>query len=98
MQYKELFLKEFEKLDKEDTWVIVPIGTLEWHGSHLPLGTDAILARCLCEILSKKIKSVVLPTLYFGTCTKEGDFIGMERKVNHYLKGCIYYMDHDFFL
>lgn len=35
--------------------VIIPIGSVEAHGHHLPLGTDVFSPRLFCELLEKKI-------------------------------------------
>ena len=48
--------------------VFVPIGPLEYHGPHLPVGTDAINAtQCALEACRRLGKGVVHPTLYWGT-------------------------------
>ncbi len=47
--------------------VYLPIGPLEWHGPHLPLGTDPLQAEHIAIELAKKTGGVVHPTLYFGT-------------------------------
>jgi creatinine amidohydrolase len=47
--------------------VYLPIGPLEWHGPHLPLGTDPLQAEHTALALAEKIGGVVHPTLYIGT-------------------------------
>jgi creatinine amidohydrolase len=48
--------------------IFVPVGPLEYHGPHLPLGVDAINATfCAHEICIRIGKGVVLPTIYRGT-------------------------------
>ena len=46
--------------------VIVPIGSTEQHGQHLPIGTDAVLATRVAEDLAERIDGTVLPTLSYG--------------------------------
>lgn len=47
---------------------ILPVGPLEYHGPHLPLGTDAINATHVAHAACCKLAyGVVLPTLYAGT-------------------------------
>jgi creatinine amidohydrolase len=46
--------------------VIVPIGSLEQHGEHLPVSTDSIIVEHLAHSVSKKISSLVLPTFAYG--------------------------------
>jgi creatinine amidohydrolase len=47
--------------------IYLPIGPLEWHGPHLPLGTDPLQAEHTALALAEKIGGVVHPTLYMGT-------------------------------
>lgn len=47
--------------------VYLPLGPLEWHGPHLPLGVDPIHAQEVAVRLARKTGGVVLPTLYMGT-------------------------------
>jgi creatinine amidohydrolase len=48
--------------------IIVPVGPLEYHGPHMPLGTDAINAAEVAHACCRKLrKGVVLPTLFIGT-------------------------------
>ncbi len=49
--------------------VFVPVGPLEWHGPHLPVGTDAIHAGHAARELARAIGGVVLPTFFMGTET-----------------------------
>jgi creatinine amidohydrolase len=47
----------------------VPLGPIEWHGPHLPLGTDAIHAGYVASQLARDLGGVVLPTFFMGTET-----------------------------
>ena len=47
--------------------VFVPIGPLEWHGPHLPLGTDGLIPHRVAVEVARDTGGVVLPTLYVGT-------------------------------
>ena len=47
--------------------VFLPLGPLEWHGPHLPLGTDAMIAYQVALRVADRIGGVVLPPLYCGT-------------------------------
>jgi creatinine amidohydrolase len=47
--------------------VYLPVGPLEWHGPHLPMGMDALNAQAVSVALAKRNGGVVMPTLYFGT-------------------------------
>jgi len=45
----------------------LPVGPLEWHGPHLPLGTDPLQAETVALALAEQIGGVVHPTLFWGT-------------------------------
>jgi len=47
--------------------VFLPVGPLEWHGPHLPLGTDPLHAEEVSLRLAAEIGGVVLPPLFLGT-------------------------------
>lgn len=45
--------------------VYVPFGCIEWHGRHLPLGTDAIKAHGILVKCAERFGGVVYPPVYF---------------------------------
>lgn len=67
MKWEELNVNEFkEGIEKAKGVVLVPIGCLEKHGSHMPIGTDIILAREI-SIKASEIEDVmVFPFIPFG--------------------------------
>jgi creatinine amidohydrolase len=46
--------------------LIVPAGTCEQHGPHLPLGSDAIIVERLADDLSSEFRIVTAPTIAYG--------------------------------
>ncbi|HZI73566.1 MAG TPA: creatininase family protein [Gemmatimonadales bacterium] len=46
--------------------LIVPVGTTEQHGPHLPLGCDTIIVERLADDLSEKFEIVRTPTVEYG--------------------------------
>jgi creatinine amidohydrolase len=44
----------------------LPLGTLEWHGPHLPLGSDHLQSLGLFTCLARHAGGVVLPPLFLG--------------------------------
>jgi len=46
--------------------VYIPIGTLEWHGLHNPLGADTLQAEHLAILCAKLGGGLVFPPLYYG--------------------------------
>jgi creatinine amidohydrolase len=60
----------------ESKIAILPIGAIEAHGPHLPLGTDNILAERLSEELAKRTHAFQLPTLPYGQVWSLKNFPG----------------------
>lgn len=50
----------------KDSILILPIGSTEQHGPHLPLGVDAMLAENMSLSIAEKINAVIAPTLSYG--------------------------------
>jgi creatinine amidohydrolase len=82
------YLKDYKKYKH----AYVPLGTLEWHGNHLPLETDMLVANRICELINNQIPGYLLPPFYLATDRKNGDLIGMENHLNKQLPGGIYYL------
>jgi len=63
----ELSWVEVKKLidDGVDT-AFVPVGTIEAHGKHLPLGTDVYIPERIAEVLCSKVGGVVAPSISYG--------------------------------
>jgi creatinine amidohydrolase len=53
----------YEKLSKEIA--VLPVGTLERHGHHLPLRTDTIVAHYIAEKVSEALGAHLFPQ--YGT-------------------------------
>lgn len=47
---------------------ILPIGSVEQHGPHLPIGTDYILAMSFSQAIGKELDCLVLPVQAYSTC------------------------------
>jgi creatinine amidohydrolase len=46
--------------------VLIPAGVVEYHGPHLPVGTDFLIANAICEAVEKRVTCVLMPPLPFG--------------------------------
>jgi creatinine amidohydrolase len=49
----------------------IPIGALEWHGPHDPVGTDTLQAEGLAVLCAERGGGLVLPPLYYGESRSE---------------------------
>ncbi|QNK54890.1 creatininase family protein [Paenibacillus sp. PAMC21692] len=50
-------------LEKECELAVLPVGAVEQHGSHLPVGTDAIIAQEIAARLARRLNAYLLPCL-----------------------------------
>ena len=68
MLWENLREEEFENVIKESKGVcIVPIGCLEKHGQHLPVGTDYIEAMTIVKAAAEIEDAVIFPVgAWFG--------------------------------
>jgi creatinine amidohydrolase len=55
-----------ERLTKRPV-VYLPLGTIEWHCRHLPVGLDALTAHGVCHRAATQDGGIVYPALYYGT-------------------------------
>src|SRR5690606_18487082 len=44
----------------------LPLGTLEFHGPHLPIGLDAFTGHAVCVDAARRSGGIVLPSVYQG--------------------------------
>jgi creatinine amidohydrolase len=61
---------------KEGTVVIFPVGSVEEHGDHLPLGTDSIQPEYIALEVAKKTQCLVAPPFRYGICNATRNFPG----------------------
>jgi len=55
---------------------VLPVGCMEKHGQHLPVGTDSILAEEIVKRAAQREPVCVFPTIHFGEKTGAGEFKG----------------------
>jgi len=105
--YEELTPSEFRERIEAAPIAYLPMGTLEWHGEHLPIGSDGIQSIEFFKLLAEKAGGIVLPMLFLAPDTmhvKNGeeyygsDFITAERPGKYYypvqqLDGSAYYVE-----
>lgn len=72
----EISWKEAEKIIK-DSLLILPLGSLEQHGPHLPLGVDTFIAEEIAKRVAIKIEnSIILPSIPISYSWVWRDFPG----------------------
>jgi len=67
IRYEEMLTEDIVAAREELSLVYVPIGSLEYHGFHLPVGYDAINAHELCLRVAALTGGAVLPPTFWGT-------------------------------
>jgi creatinine amidohydrolase len=68
MRWEELSVPQIEALDRDATILLLPLGSVEQHGRHLPVGTDTMLASEVAIAAAKRLRgrAVVLPSPWYG--------------------------------
>ena len=66
MKLNKLKYTEIQEYLKKRDSLLIPIGTCEQHGLHLPLCTDTIVAERMCDEISEKHGILVAPTVNYG--------------------------------
>lgn len=83
---------EVKEKIKKSLVAILPIGAVEAHGPHLPLGTDNLLAERLAERVAQRTGAFILPTLPYGQVWSLKNFPGSINISNESLISFIYDM------
>ena len=80
--YEELVPQEFRERVAACPVAYLPLGTLEWHGEHLPIGADGLQSKGFFEHLAREVGGIVLPMLFMGPDRFERvdgtDYYGMD--------------------
>jgi len=76
MLIENLTWQEFERALSKTKTIIIPIGPLEQHGPHLPLGTDFIHPYEIAKRVAEKIDVFVHPPIPLGGVNKGRYFPG----------------------
>lgn len=66
--YEMSWQEAAEQIKKAHGVAIIPVGSVEQHGPHLPLGTDSYVAIGLAQAAAKKADVVLAPPVWMGWC------------------------------
>lgn len=106
VRYSYLRPSQFRQRIEQRPIAYLPLGTLEWHGEHLPLGADSIQSEALMIAAARAYGGIVLPPLFLGpdrkTEVNDGNYlVGMDtaKSTNPHqqLTGSAYWVSYDFF-
>lgn len=76
MRLENLTWPQAEQYFKNHDLAIVPIGSIECHGKHMPLGTDTIIPNKILELIEKKSDALIVPTMPYGNTDYLASFPG----------------------
>ena len=77
---------EVEAYLKKSDAIIIPIGSLENHGLHMPLGTDTIIPDRIAELINDRSELLIAPTINYGATD---DIVGFPGTVSIGTEGLI---------
>lgn len=63
---REMSWKELRKRKETTDTVIIPTGSVEVYGPHMPMGTDGIVASEIAELIAERTGALVAPTIELG--------------------------------
>lgn len=66
MKLYEMLRHECKKAQEENWPLFVPVGTIEYHGEHLPLGVDGLAVVKVLDLLEARKDCVVAPAIWYG--------------------------------
>ena len=77
MKLADLHWPEVTRLEKESIVAVVPVGSMEQHGPHLPFQVDVFISSRLAEDVEKRIPEILLlPPIWTGVSAHHMDFPG----------------------
>ena len=88
--WKDCISREIGEMDKSKSMVLFPIGAVEQHGRHLPVGTDSIILEALLEEFVKSrafdgYNVLIGPQLFVGKSNEHMNFPGTLTYTAHTL-------------
>ena len=87
MNSNELYDPEFRNLIKsKKPTIIIPVGSIEQHGPHLPISTDSDIVTEIASRLAKKCGFIVFPTISYGVSLEHEPLFNLSLKENNLRK------------
>jgi len=66
MKLVELRPEQIREAVKKNTPVLIPSGVIEYHGPHLPIGTDFLIVKSIVDEIERRCEVVVAPAVALG--------------------------------
>ena len=81
MIIRDQFDPDLRKIIKKKKQIaIIPVGSIEQHGPHLPISTDSDIVTAIASRLSKRINGSLLPTITYGISNEHFPFFNLSIK------------------
>jgi len=99
MRLSEMLPHQLQRALEEQWPLFLPAGVIEYHGKHLPLGTDTIAVLKALEEVERRVNCVIAPPVWYGPASfavagPEGGTINVdsdrfEKHVSDILQGLL---------
>ena len=76
MRLQNITWKQAQNYFNKNDMVIIGLGSCECHGTHLPLGTDALVPDYIINLIEQKTDVLIASTLPYGSCDYFSEFPG----------------------
>ena len=96
-RWENLSMPGFETLLQQTQTVILPVGSLEEHGPHLPLGTDTFHAIEVARRVADLKPVVVAPPVFYGMCRSTREHPGTVSISGDTLRALLMDLGRDFY-
>jgi len=96
-RWEELSMPGFEEFRGRCRTVILPVGSVEEHGPHLPLGTDTFHALELAWRVAREGRALVAPPLFYGVCRSTREHPGTVSLAGDTLRALVRDLGREFY-
>ena len=69
MRLEYMMTRDVQEAKEKNLPVIIPIGTIEWHGPHCALGCDTFVCTGLADKIAEQKEVVVAPPVWYGVAS-----------------------------
>ncbi|HSB50691.1 MAG TPA: creatininase family protein [Nitrosopumilaceae archaeon] len=71
---------DLRKLIKKKRVAVIPVGSIEQHGPHLPVSTDSDIVAEIALRIAKRGNFLLLPTIFYGVSFEHSPFFNLSVK------------------
>jgi creatinine amidohydrolase len=69
MRFENMMLRDIKAAKAERTPIVIPVGTIEYHGPHCSLGCDTQICLGLLSELEKRKNIIIAPPVWYGVAS-----------------------------